>query len=267
MSSSAKTTNQALDFTGLWQWKKLALFHIIAAILVASFFWGPVRGLWLALDHAAFYALNGSVAGDGFWAWLAAFANSKLYDVLSAAFLVLILLGFAFYGWFRGDRFDRRLAAMIFVGLYMLVMTYTRRKYGVFEFDRDSPSRVLEPFYDLRETFPDMRPKTSAGSTFPGVHGVSMVIYIGLLWHFAGRRLGLLALAAAPLFVVPRIIGGAHWLSDIVVGGGFYGLMVIAWALYTPFGAWACRKLLRPVQWGQRLLQKIAPQKLKNPAL
>ena len=45
------------------------------------------------------------------------------------------------------------------------------------------------------------------------------------------------SLAAALLvvfFSLPRLIAGAHWLSDILVGGVSIALVTLAFGLYTP---------------------------------
>jgi len=47
------------------------------------------------------------------------------------------------------------------------------------------------------------------------------------------------------LFMLPRLVSGAHWLSDVVVGGSFLGLLTIGWGLYTPYAAKVCSLLER----------------------
>lgn len=37
-------------------------------------------------------------------------------------------------------------------------------------------------------------------------------------------------------FILPRLIAGAHWLSDNLVGGGFVVLQTLAWGYCTVFG-------------------------------
>lgn len=37
------------------------------------------------------------------------------------------------------------------------------------------------------------------------------------------------------LFLLPRLVAGAHWSSDDFVGGLFVCLLTLAWGFYTPF--------------------------------
>lgn len=37
--------------------------------------------------------------------------------------------------------------------------------------------------------------------------------------------------------MLPRLVAGAHWLTDAVVGGGVFALLSFATAQFTPAGA------------------------------
>ena len=39
---------------------------------------------------------------------------------------------------------------------------------------------------------------------------------------------------------MPRLVAGAHWLSDVLVGGTFIALATTGWSLCTPYAARAC---------------------------
>jgi membrane-associated phospholipid phosphatase len=45
--------------------------------------------------------------------------------------------------------------------------------------------------------------------------------------------------------VMPRIIGGAHWLTDFVVGGMAFAFAAVSWAVHTPLAGASCRALHR----------------------
>jgi len=238
-----------------WRWRQFALCHLAAVLLIISFLPGsPLRGMWDAIDAWGFYALNGSVAGGGIWAEAAAFANTKLFDFISTAILVLLLLSYGFFG--RQGDFAWRMSGVVFLGLYMLILVYGRRKLGIGEFDRLSPSLVLEPFFDLDAMFEDMRVKTRAGSSFPGDHANACMVFVPLLWMLGRKYWGLAALALAPFFMMPRLIGGAHWLSDALVGGTVFALLIVSWAVYTPLFVKGTSALHVPAMWKLRILEK-----------
>lgn len=225
------------DFTieGQWQWKKLALWHALAGILLLSSFFSPLQSLWIWVDEQFYFLVNGSVAAPGLWQELAAFSNTKLFDKLSTFLLAGILFAYMVLG--PRSNFAARAAVTCFIGVYLLLMTWGRRELGLFEYDRHSPSMVLEPFNNLRETYPDMRPKVTSSNAFPSDHGIACIFFLALIWRYTGAKVAMAVLFLLPVFVFPRLIGGAHWLTDIVVGGGFYTMMVLSWAFYTPLGS------------------------------
>ncbi|MFN3700332.1 MAG: phosphatase PAP2 family protein [Alphaproteobacteria bacterium] len=197
--------------------------------------------MWEAIDIAVYLILNGSVEQKGLWSEAAAFSNSKLYDKLSTLFLIIVLASYCIFG--RNGGWKKRLAAVIFIGLYMLITTLFRRQLGLFEIGRESPSLTDLPFIDLREMHPNIAPKTTSGSSFPGDHGISCFILVAIFWYYAGWKWGTFSALVTPLFVIPRMISGAHWLSDITVGAASYALLIVVLALCTPLGAICCRNL------------------------
>lgn len=237
-------TSPDFRFKNVWQIKKLVGMHIGAALILASFAYAPISGLWAAADESIFLALNGMIAwGDG-WAKFAAVTNTKIYDALSGLMLAFIMLAYVLWG-LRHNDFTRRLAGMVFIGLYMTITTVVRRKIGIMEYDRHSPSLVGLPFHNIHEMFPEMKPKYESISSFPGDHGIACVILVTLFWFYAGRAWGLATLAVTPFFLVPRLMGGGHWFTDIAVGASVYGMIIIAWGMYSPLGAVCTSRLYR----------------------
>jgi membrane-associated phospholipid phosphatase len=67
-------------------------------------------------------------------------------------------------------------------------------------------------------------------------------------WYYGGRRFGLVCLFMTVIFSLPRLIGGAHWLTDDLVGGGFITLLAMSWLLATPLQHWLLRWVEPPVR-------------------
>ena len=63
------------------------------------------------------------------------------------------------------------------------------------------------------------------------------------MWLFAKPKYRLAIVGITILFSLPRLIGGAHWFSDDLVGGVFLALFSVAWVCYTPLGAFCIKKL------------------------
>ena len=57
---------------------------------------------------------------------------------------------------------------------------------------------------------------------------------IFFFWHYGGRRYGLPFVVLTVVFSLPRIVVGAHWLTDDLVGSGFFALLGIGLLFATP---------------------------------
>jgi membrane-associated phospholipid phosphatase len=78
-----------------------------------------------------------------------------------------------------------------------------------------------------------------------------------LLYFFAGRRLGAYALFYSVFRVLPRLIVGAHWFSDVVVGSGCLALFFLSWTLCTPLHTWIIDRIEKFLTlWRKNEVQK-----------
>ena len=239
-----------------WRWKVLAACHIAALLLLLSWLpFSPLRGAWDALDNTAFFLMNGSVSEAGWWQSAAGFANTKLFDKISTIVLVLMLLAFIFFG--RQGNLAWRGSGVVFLGLYMLVFVFFRRKLGIGEYGRTSPSMDLTPFYNLDDLLPAWNVKVAAPSCFPSDHANASLLFVVLFWALAGKRWGIAALLLSPVFIFPRMFSGAHWLTDTLIGGVVFTLLVGSWALATPLFYRATSLLYIPAAWKLQILLKI----------
>lgn len=231
-------------FAQHWQWKPLLILHLIAALLLLSFILPQGFALWRDLDSRLFFSLNGSLSEGGHWAWFWAWANTRYKDLLLAV-VMLVFLVFPGFG-FRREQLQQALVGFLALMVFLLPLRYFFYEFSkLLELSGESPSLLLSPAYRLTELFPHIPAKDGSGRSFPGDHATVLLIWAGYL--LLNRRcLGsYLATALALLMILPRLIGGAHWLSDVVVGGLVITLPILAWAFCTPV-------LLRLTQWLER---------------
>ncbi|MEH6474299.1 MAG: phosphatase PAP2 family protein [Sneathiella sp.] len=207
--------------------------YLTAAALALSLVWTPSSDLWVRVDEATYYLFNGSLNADPFWAKFWGYLNVHEANYAAGAFMVLIL------GWYflftKDEILIKRLSAVtavvLMVGLGVIVA-----KTGFRDFERYSPSLTLTPFVDLNLLVDGIRAKTQSRNSFPGDHGVTTIIYSSLvILLLKSRSLVVLATLFALANNLPRLFGGAHWLSDVIVGGGAISLAVVPFALGTPF--------------------------------
>lgn len=54
------------------------------------------------------------------------------------------------------------------------------------------------------------------------------------MWRYFGKVAGLIALIIFVVFAFPRVMIGAHWFTDIIVGSMTVILIGLPWVLLTP---------------------------------
>lgn len=102
-----------------------------------------------------------------------------------------------------------------------------------------------------------MEIKDRSSRSFPGDHASVLLLWTAFLSLFTrGKRL-LLVWLTGIFLLLPRLVAGAHWLSDNLVGGGFVVMQTLAWGYYTAAGHWAYRFLDRLGEPFVRLARKI----------
>lgn len=214
------------------------LGHVFIFLLLASWLFPPTRMLWDGLDEIAFRFLNGTILpyipGSLFWAM----ANQKKADLVMWAMIMTI----TFWSIFslktseeRRYRFAELLFGMIFLVIAIAVTrNLTRAVLGWLEWSRTGPSLIYKDAIRLSALHPDIKMKDASVDSFPGDHGIVILVWAGLIIAFAGGKFAFTAIIAACLVCLPRLVAGAHWLSDNLVGSLAMATFILTWALATP---------------------------------
>lgn len=236
-----------------WRLKPFIICLIAGLLLCLSFFPQGAAAVWAPIDEAFFRFLNGTIDEEGLWRTTVAWANTRLFDNLWAGVMGILCLRVLFtpkYGPFH-ERF-----AMIFTITLTVALGVIISKTGFKHYGRISPGLALEGFNNLNELMPHIKAKVGSPNSFPGDHGVASVLFAASFICFLGAwpRLAIAAILIGIVNVLPRMIGGGHWLSDAVVGGGLAGLIGIPFLIGSPYLYWIGRgtrplseKLLRPI--------------------
>ncbi len=215
--------------TSPWRPKLFILLVVAAVLLFLS--WEFKWPDWRSLDEFAFFNLNGllenSPSHQKFWA----IANHRAFDLASA-----ILVGLLYLQWSFSDSRKytaQRLGLFFFLLIFSLIVLEIS-KFVLDSYQRISPSLELKPAHRLSLLIPDIKAKDSSGNSFPGDHGMVLSLWTGYFFIYAGKTRGFLVLIIAILFTMPRVVSGAHWLTDIIIGGGTVALIGIACLGATP---------------------------------
>jgi membrane-associated phospholipid phosphatase len=218
-----------------WNLKILLLCHVIGALLFASLFWPVTHTYWEAIDTAFFKFINSSLRDRPTWQIFWACANHKLADWLED----IVILGFfiAYVRQAHKSLRTRKISELIFCALYIAAIIYFVNRIVFrenFSIPRLSPTLAIDDAVRLSDEITWMSIKDGSSKSFPGDHGTTALLFASIFTYLAGWRLGIIACLYAAFLCMPRLITGAHWLSDVLVGSGTITLVALSWAFCTP---------------------------------
>lgn len=214
----------------------LILSQALAVLIVVSWLVPPTAGWWEMADVASFRALNAPLDPEStatlLWAWL----NVRAADLVPALILIgLTLLAAGSMPPGPRERLTHRgLAFALVMGFVLTVENLI--DFGVYSYRRNSPSLVLDDVVRLSEVVPAA--KDFSAKSFPGDHGFVLICSAIFFALSLPRAYGLAAIGVAIMFTLPRMVAGAHWMTDIVVGSGAKAMIAMGWLVATPL--WDC---------------------------
>lgn len=230
------------------QWRPRTFFalQLTSFMLLASWLLPTGKALWFAVDVPVFRLLNGSLGHLAGWDLLWALLSTRLADLLAAAVMLCSFL----WGGLIFERHMLRRALLSFLALLLvtlIVRTLFTRLISAAGLQHASPSVFLGDGFSLSAAFPWIEQvleiKDRSSRSFPGDHASVLLLWIAFLALFARGKKLLLVCLVGTLFMLPRLVAGAHWLSDNLVGGGFVVLQTLAWGYYTAAGTLVYRFL------------------------
>ncbi len=216
------------------------LFISLAGTLLFLSWYLPVdHGLWAEPDHAIFRFFNDPLADQHSLAVFIAVINNRAFDTAA-----LLLMGLVYYAAFhRQDRAGKR--RLVMAGVVMVISAVLINQAGqAIPFNRLSPTLALDSVHRVSE-ITGIFTKDASKSSFPGDHGLMLIIFAAFVWRYAGLRYFAAAVLLIIIFSLPRIMAGAHWFSDIMAGSLSLALITVPWILLTPLSDWCVNFLVR----------------------
>lgn len=215
--------------------QSLFLLQTLLALLLASLFWPKIAVYWQKLDIAFFKFINQSLIDRPCWQMFWAAANHKYADWLED---LCILIFFALWIQMspislRKTRIAQLLFCVLYIACILLFINGTLLR-NFIQIPRPSPSLVVENSVMLSEEIPWMKIKDVSRASFPGDHATTALLFAASFSYLANWRFGIAAWIYASFLCMPRLITGAHWLSDVVVGSGGITLFFLSIAFCTP---------------------------------
>jgi len=190
-----------------------------------------------------------------------ALANHRLTDVLSGVLMLLLVVS-----WFWGrprEVQNLKCAAFgvltLFLGAVPILMHPVIRR-GI-DYTRPGPSLLVDGALRLSTLVPSIDAKDMERSSFPWDPAFILITFAAFFLYLGPRRTAVMASVLALIFTMPRLVGGAHWFTDDVIGGGVPAIVMVSWLLATPLGYYMMKKFLPLVK---RIVARI-PERLRIP--
>lgn len=186
-----------------------------------------------------------------FWAA----ANVKITDLYGALFM----LSFFFLLISSAPRNERkeRIIQLIFTLIWFEIAIFTCKQIATpilesYGLGRHSPALIYPSDFRLSEMIPWLKVKDYSHFSIPADHASIVLQWALFVWFFFGWRVGVVAMISSILFIFPRLISGAHWVTDCLVGSLSYVLLMLSLAVATPVGVYIYALLERCIGWNPR---------------
>lgn len=217
----------------------ILLFNLLGVALFLSWFLPANHGGWYTLDSAIFFFFNRHLATDPAFLHLIAITNNRAFDVISLLAMGLLYL----YFYLKQDAAGRR--RLVITGVVMLLTAVVLNQLGhLLPVKHPSPTLTFDNIYRVSE-LTGIPTKDASSDSFPGDHGMMLIIFSCFMLRYFGRRAFAVALLITLLFSLPRVMIGAHWFTDIAVGSLSVVLVGASWVLMTPCSDWIVDRLNR----------------------
>ncbi len=214
----------------------IILCNLFGVALFASWYLPADHGIWFTIDRTIFFAFNHLLAESPAFLYLVAFTNLRPFDAVA----FLAMLGIFIYHYRHQGRAGRRWmlamgAAMLLGAVFDKVFTETLDE--CLGFDRASATKFFTESGEMVNRVSQLSGwpcKDWSSSSFPGDHGMFLLIFVCFSARYLGKRAFLASLSVFLLFSLPRIMSGAHWFTDIAVGSISAISIIMSWYLLTP---------------------------------
>ncbi|WP_407438188.1 phosphatase PAP2 family protein [Lelliottia sp.] len=207
----------------------ILLLNAAGFALFLSWYLPANHGFWFPLDSGIFHFFNQLLAKSQAFLWLVAITNNRAFDGFSLLAMGCLMLSF----WRKEDTAGQR--RIIAIGLVMLLIAVVVNQLaqGLMPVKRSSPSLYFPNINRVSELL-HISTKDASKDSFPGDHGMMLLIFSAFMLRYFGKKAFGVALIIVVVFVFPRVMIGAHWLTDIVVGSLSAVLIGLPWCLMTP---------------------------------
>ncbi|AOZ13248.1 MULTISPECIES: phosphatase PAP2 family protein [Pseudomonas] len=253
--------NNPTLFQTRWNLRALAGCNLLALGLLCFWLWPFGQILCLTFDDWLFHLLNRPLADNPIWLHMWAVASLRPFDVVVGVIMLALLIK---GNWvFEATQVRRALFGFLAILLLLVVIRALFSKLtAAMGWQHNSPSMVFEDAIHLSDFFPGLEKtwelKDRSSQSFPGDHASVLLIW-GMFMSVFSRTIGqkVVIWGLTLLFMMPRLVAGAHWGQDDYIGGLLLAFLALGWGYYTPFAAKVSGALMRVTAPIFSLLQRL----------
>jgi membrane-associated phospholipid phosphatase len=228
----------------VWKIKHLIITHLFVIFLIVSVFYTPLYNfLWKFVDAKCFHAMTALIAKSAFWQNFWALANHRIGDAIEDVFFVI------FFVWLikitpRGQKLQKSaeffFLALLTASVVLLINNFLFKQ--LIHIVRHSPSIELGGAPQLAHFVSWIKVKGGSQASFPSDHSTTALLFVCTFLYLSRNTLLSLCVCLYGAFLCsPRLISGAHWLTDILCGSSSVVLVVFSWVFYTPFASFCIK--------------------------
>lgn len=198
-----------------WQLRPF-LYSILVMIFCLGLWFIPYSNKWCEqIDQQFFLAVNKTLMWSPywqqFWGWLNHPAESWLNLVLMVTINFLVIV------WLPKEQ--RKHAIIFVVYCWLLFQLGLLLSHLIFHkwlaIERASPSLAMSSIIKLSELV-RFSVKDYSENSFPAGHTFVLIYWAGFTVKYASKKFKFLTYLITIILIFPRLISGAHWLSDVI---------------------------------------------------
>ncbi|TCP77035.1 PAP2 superfamily protein [Pseudomonas putida] len=236
-------------FQARWSWGPLAACTLLPVALLCFWLWPFGQILCLTFDEWLFHSLNAPLAENTTWRYIWTVGSLRPFDIVVGLILLAVLI--------RGDWvFKAAQVRQAFFGFLvtLLLLVVIRALFSKWVdaagWQHKSPSMMFADVVHLSDYYPNLEAawelKDRSSKSFPGDHASVLLIWALFMSVFSRRLVQYLVIwGLAVLFMLPRLVAGAHWGQDDYIGGLLMAVLALGWSYYTPLAAKGSEALMR----------------------
>jgi membrane-associated phospholipid phosphatase len=206
----------------------ILLLNIAGLALFLSWYLPINHGFWFPMDAGIFHFFNHGLIESRAYVWFLAITNNRAFDGCSLVAMGSLMLSF----WIKEQAQGRRRIMIIGIVMLLAAVIVNQLAQHLMPVKHASPSLFFPDAYRVSDLL-NISTKDASKDSFPGDHGMMLLIFATFMWRYFGHKAFAVALIIFVVFAFPRVMIGAHWFTDIAVGSLTAVLIGMPWILLT----------------------------------